>query len=341
MTNIILIGYGNMGKEWGKIIRTMANVRVVGIVEFIEKNRQEARTDFSLSENSVSNDFPKLLSYLKPHAVIDCSPPFAHYNNTILALNNNCHVLGEKPISLNMEEAKRLVDLSIEKKRTYMVNQNYRRNPMISIIMRNLHKIGKLYAVYVDYFQGLEFNDTFRYSFDHPLLLDMSIHHFDLVRMITNSNASSVNASEYNPKTSKFKNGSGVLVNCIMENNILFNYRGAWSYKGRNSSYNGQWRIIGEEGVLIWDGDLSIQIEMLSKKGSVISQKVNIPQKYSFSPYEVFLYELKANLQLFITANDKGITPDCWCGDAINSLSMILSSVHSVESGRIISVPVL
>jgi len=333
----ILIGYGNMGRDWGKVIIQMKNVQVVGVVDLIEKNQIQACKDFCLKEEQTSDNFERLLLTVKPDAVIDCSPPFVHYSNTIVALNNDCHIMGEKPISLNLREAQQVVDLSIKKKVIYMVNQNYRRNPVINILQNNLEKIGKIYAINIDYFQGLEFKDTFRYSFDHPLLLDMAIHHFDLVRMIINQNSKRVYAKEYNPEKSKFKNGSGVLVQFDMDKKLIFSYRGSWSSKGFNTSFNGIWRIVGEYGTMMWDGNLALSIEKQAKNNKLYKENIEIPKKYLFTPYEMFLYELKENLKLFIKSISEERLPDCWCGDNINSLKMVLSAIRSSEIGEVVN----
>jgi len=337
-TTFILIGYGNMGKDWGKVISKMNNIHVVGVVDLLKQNRLQALIDFRLTERQVSDDFEKLLSLLKPDAVIDCSPPFAHHKNTLITLNNGCHILGEKPISLSLNEAQEVIDLSIIKKRIYMVNQNYRRNPIINIIQKTIGQIGKIYSINIDYFQGLEFKDTFRYSFDHPLLSDMAIHHFDLVRMITGQEAKNVYAKEYNPETSKFKNGSGVFCQFDIDNGAIFSYRGSWSSKGFNTSYNGFWRIVGEYGTMIWDGNLSLSIEKQTKDHNLHKYEIKIPKKYLFTPYDVFLYELRENLKLFVASVNNGKPPDCWCRDNINSLKMILSAIESSEKSDIIRI---
>ncbi len=335
-TTFILIGYGNMGKDWGRIITRIRNVQVIGIVDVLEHNRIQAQKDFPLTKEQTSDNLEKLITFVKPDAIIDCSPPFAHYKNTLIALKNGCHILGEKPISLNLSEAQEVINLSLHKKKIYMINQNYRRNPLVNIIQKTVGQIGKIYSINIDYFQGLEFKDTFRYSFDHPLLLDMAIHHFDLVRMITLQNAKSVYAKEYNPETSKFKNGSGAFAQFEMNNGAIFSYRGSWTSKGHNTSFNGFWRIIGELGTLIWDGNLTVSIEKQVKDSRLHKRTLKIPQKYTLTPYEVFLYELEENLRLFISSIEQNTFPDCWCGDNVNSLQMVLSAIESSEKGNVV-----
>jgi len=212
-----------------------------------------------------------------------------------------------------------------------MVNQNYRRNPILEIIRKNLQKIGKIYNINIDYYQNLSFKDTFRYKFDHPLLLDMAIHHFDMVRFITGINAYFVFAQEFNPISSKFKNGSSIYANFRMSDKSFFSYRGSWSSWGFDTSYNGQWRIIGELGTIIWDGNLDVQLERKVNNRN-LKEKIHIP--FTFTPYEVFLYELEQNIRLFINSISTKTLPDCWCGDNLNTLNMVLSAIKSSELNK-------
>lgn len=335
---LVLIGYGNMGKDWGKVIKKRDDIQLIGVVDILEKNRTQAIRDFLLESSHVADNLETLLSRFKADAIIDASPPSTHSKNAKMALNYGCHVLGEKPISLIIEEAEKLVQLSKAKKKIYMVNQNYRRNPLVRIIKDKVDNLGKIYSINIDYYQSLEFKDTFRYSIDHPLLLDMAIHHFDLVRVITGQNANSVYTSEFNPATSKFKGGSNAIVIFQMNSNTLFSYRGSWSAVGFDTSFNGNWRVIGEHGSLIWDGNFSLSLEKRMHNGHTHRENIEVPDKFRFVPYELFLYELEQNLDLFLNSISSGKLPDCWCGDNINSLAMVLSAIKSVKNGRKIKI---
>lgn len=322
----LLIGYGNMGKDWGKIILKRKDIEVVSVIDVLDKNKQQAHIDFSIPTSSVFSSLSKALLLITPDVIIDSSPPFIHPKNSRIALNSHIPILGEKPISLSLKEAEKIVNLSKKNKVLYMVNQNYRRNPVISIVKKTLKSLGNIESIEIDYHQLLNFNDTFRSRFSHPLLIDMAIHHFDLVRYITNSNAEEVFTIEQNPVSSKFINGATAYTTFKMEKRIIFSYRGSWSANRPNSSFNGQWHIICDKGCLYWDGDNEIKIEANSK-----SKTIRIPKKQKMTPYELFLYELSANLDLFLKSISNKTLPDCWCGDNLNSLKMIISASKSSD----------
>lgn len=331
-SKLLLIGYGNMGKDWGKIIKTNSNIELVGVVDILKQNRIQARNFFSLTNSQVSDSLITLLSRYKPDIVMDCSSPQAHVENTRLSLNHSCHVLGEKPMAATLVDAKKLISLAKIKRRIYMVNQNYRRNPIVQTIKDKINELGKIYTINIDYFQSLEFKDTFRYTLTHPLLMDMAIHHFDLVRFVTGQEAISVNTYEYNPVTSKFKNGSNAIVNFRMTKDTIFSYRGSWSSIGHNTSFNGQWRIIGEYGTLLWDGDFNLSLEKRVDNRKIYKEIVKTPARFKLKPYELFLYELEQNLKIFLSSISNNSLPDCWCEDNIHTLEMVLLAIKSSEN---------
>ena len=113
---------------------------------------------------------------------------------------------------------------------------------------------GKLTTLNCDFFLGAHFGG-FRAEMDSPLILDMSIHHFDLARMFCRHSALSVYAEEFNPAGSWYK--GDVAGNCLFEmaGGIRFAYRGSWCAEGIPTSWNGDWRIIGDKGTLLYAGD--------------------------------------------------------------------------------------
>jgi len=88
---------------------------------------------------------------------------------------------------------------------------------------------------------------------------------------------------------------------------------------------------------MMWDGNLALSIEKQAKNNKLYKENIEIPKKYLFTPYEMFLYELKENLKLFIKSISEERLPDCWCGDNINSLKMVLSAIRSSEIGEVVN----
>jgi predicted dehydrogenase len=334
----ILIGYGNMGKQWYSMLKKRDDVCIVGVIDVLEVNRKQALTDCYLPENRISDNLLYLIENTRPDFIIDSSPPHVHASNTQLALHNNCHVLGEKPIALSLHQAREVVDLAKKKKRIYMINQNYRWHPVFVEIRKYLKRnpLGEIKKINIYYAQNLLFNDTFRYTMNHPLLLDMAIHHFDMVRSITDSSTLKVYCDEYNLKNSPFKNGSSAIAVIKMNNNVVINYQGSWSDTGIDTSFNGIWQITGDKGTLHWDGDNVIEM-CLMKNNKIQKKKLSFPSLSKKVDKNIFFYELASSFNAFLHAIKTNTLPETDSSDNVKTLQIVLGAIESAEKGTVIA----
>lgn len=336
----VLVGFGNMGRDWANILKSHNDAQIVGVVDVIDKSLADAKRILKLDKNAVRKDIIGVLKHTKPDAVLDASPPFNHSYVTTIAIKMGFHVLGEKPIALSISDAEKIVKLSQKFKKIYMINQNYRWNPAVQALKKFIlaNNIGKIRSISINYAQNFNFKDTFRYKIDHPLLVDMSVHHFDLVRSITNAKFLSVYCREFNTTKSKFKNGSSTIATFEMDNGIVFNYTGAWSDIGFDTSFMGTWRISGEKGTIVWDGHSSPKVQ-LKKNNKVISKEIKLSQKQIISDEKIFAYELNNSLSRFIASVKTKTVPETWCGDNIQTLKMVLCAIDSSRKGLPINIP--
>src|SRR5437879_9714907 len=107
-----------------------------------------------------------------------------------------------------------------------MVSQNYRFFPAPRVIAWMVHEsaLGKLYAVEIDFrrYSTVGQNGRGRHHLEEqPLLVDRSIHHFDLLRMILSREPRRIYCEAWNPEWTAFS-GPSVAVASI-------DFEGAWS----------------------------------------------------------------------------------------------------------------
>ena len=83
----------------------------------------------------------------------------------------------------------------------------------------------------------------------------MGIHHFDLARFLTGAEPLRVFTKEYSPRGSWF--AGPVAATCIFEmsDGALFTYRGSWCAEGMETSWNGDWRLVGTLGTVLYEQD--------------------------------------------------------------------------------------
>src|SRR3954452_21598631 len=130
MLRVCVIGMGPIGNRHAKIYREGGLAQLVGVCDIVKD-----RADAAASRLSVPAfyDADKMLRELKPDVVSVTTGGYEyasdHYEPTMLALDAGCHVLGEKPISNEIDKAEKMVAKAREKRRCYGINLNHRFTP--------------------------------------------------------------------------------------------------------------------------------------------------------------------------------------------------------------------
>jgi len=78
---------------------------------------------------------------------------------------------------------------------------------------------------------------------DYPLLEDMSIHHFDILRFVLGKEALAVRMTSSNPSWSPFKSGAVASGELHFAQEVLVQYFGSWVSRGHRTSWNGTIRL--------------------------------------------------------------------------------------------------
>ena len=113
--------------------------------------------------------------------------------------------------------------------------------------------LGPLTTLNSDFYLGAHF-EGFRLSMPHVLLVDMAIHTFDTARFISGADPVSVYCKEWNPRGSWYDHSASAVAIFELTGGMVYTYRGSWCSEGLNTSWEAQWRVIGERGSTTWDG---------------------------------------------------------------------------------------
>jgi len=157
---------------------------------------------------------------------------------------------------------------------------------------------------------------------EQPLLIDMAIHHFDLMRYFVGKDPVEVFAESYNPYWSWFSGDACLNVIFKFEDDIHINYSGSWVSEGKQTTWGGDWEIYGEKGTLILKDDRIYFIKYDKVKEIKKIKMKREGQKYS-------LYE-------FYLAITQGREPEASGKDNLKSISMVFNSLKSIKERKII-----
>jgi predicted dehydrogenase len=327
---VIVIGAGGISNAWFPPIQA-EQLQVAAVVDLRIAAAQAQIDKYKLSGTIASNDLDKTLRETKADFVIDLTIPQAHCDVTCRALAAGFHVVGEKPMAATMDEARKMVAASEKSGKLYMVSQSRRWESKHATVAKTLadDAAGRVTTLNCDFFLGAHFGG-FRDEMPSPLILDMSIHHFDLARMFCRHSAVSVFAEEFNPSGSWYK--GDVAANCLFEmaGGIRFAYRGSWCSEGFPTSWNGDWRIIGEKGTLLYAADKPPTGEVISGNEGLQRPRAPMP----ISSVETKKPSMHGALDEMLNFLRHGRMPQTECHDNIHSLAMVFAAIESSKAGK-------
>lgn len=133
---VVLVGYGQMGaRTHTQTVKDSGCAEVVGIVRVKEEADGESVPVF----RSVA----EACDLVVPDLAIVATPNHLHYEQARLCLELGCHVLVEKPMTLDFSESETLVRIAAERER-YLVVGLQRRYEGLASIFRQLRANGSL-----------------------------------------------------------------------------------------------------------------------------------------------------------------------------------------------------
>jgi predicted dehydrogenase len=327
--SVIVVGAGSISNQWfGPLLAEAVEVRATVDLRPDVAAAQVAKHGLAAE---VSDDLEAMLRKHRPDFVLDLTVPEAHCGVTLAALRAGCHVLGEKPMAATMAEARRMVKAADAAGRLYAVSQSRRWERRHDAICRTVEagRLGRVSTVNCDFYIAAHFGG-FREAMPSPLILDMAIHHFDLARMFTGAAPAAVYAKEYNPAGSWYAGDAAATCVFEMSDGIVFTYRGSWCSEGCHTSWNGDWRIVGEKGTLVYAGDGEPHGQVVAGRGEFHSVFRELDVVASPLTHPTMHGALREMLEFLRT----GRRPQTECHDNIQSLAMVFAAIESARKGR-------
>lgn len=127
---VCVIGMGPIGNRHADVYKADPLAELVGVCDIIHE-----RADRAAERLGVPGfyDAQEMLDALEPHVCSVATGGYEyasdHYKPTMQAFDAGCHVLGEKPISNDIQEAEAMVAKAREKGVCYGINLNHRFTP--------------------------------------------------------------------------------------------------------------------------------------------------------------------------------------------------------------------
>jgi predicted dehydrogenase len=334
---LVQVGLGLHGQDWGReAIPAVPEVTLAARVDPDAVMLAQAQAGLAAGPLHLGS-LQEALRQVPCDAVLVTTSLPGHGPVVRAALEAGKHVLCEKPFVRTPEEAAALAALARRQGLLLMVSHNYRHfpEPLLAAGLVASGRYGALRSIAVD-FRRCALYGTGHRHFDlaDPLLMDMSIHHFDLLRMITQDEPLELSARTWRTLSSSFKGDAAGYVTMLMRSGVVVSYRGSWISHMPMTSWTGIWSMGFDDAEVTWSGRHDTW-SVRPEHNVVVSRKAGAPEPLPAPPLETL--DAAGALSAFARAVETGERPG-WLStgeDNIGTLALTLAAIRSAgEAGR-------
>ncbi len=266
-----IIGVGGMGRNHLACYRSVKNAEIIAICDIRLDQAKQTVTDFEL-DIPVYDNMVELIEKEKPDFVDIVTPTDTHAELTIKAFEMGCHVICEKPMALNSDDCKKMIEARDKYGKALMIAQVVRFMAPYSYLKNTIeeNRFGKLvkYTAHRNSF-------TPRWSAENWMLqpersggavIDLSIHDIDFIQWMFGL-PESFKASHFTWKNETES------ISCYMsypDKSIIA--EGGWY--GDAMPFHAGFTAIFENGVITAEG------EQFKVNGNEITPDTNSPELY-------------------------------------------------------------
>ena len=333
---LIQAGIGGMGNTWLKAVLASKRVEHAAFVEVSEAVIEEQVEQHGIDRALVFPTLEEAMDAVEADAVLIVTPPAFHKTMSFAALERGLPVLSEKPLADTLADAQAIVDKANETGVLHMVAQNYRYTEQAQTVKQVLRS-GELGQSGDGGGRVLQRHHPARLppTTALPLLIDMVIHHFDMMRFFLDADPQAISGRSWNPAWSWFRGDASTTILLDFPDDIVVTYTGSWVTTALDTSWNANWRFECERGVLLLHDDEVI----LQRRTDEVGSPKHYPQYLTEAVEPVPLVEMQRDrqdylLHEFYEAVMHGKSPATTCQDNIKSYRMVWDAIASFEMNQ-------
>lgn len=324
----IIVGLGGRARSWIGVCERNPDVTLVGYVDISSEQLEQAAEQFELSDDQLFASIDEALQSVEADFALDVTPPAVHEFVATEAFDAGLHVIGEKPLSDSFDAAKRIVEKAESAGCTHMVTQNYRfgRQPRTTHRLLKEEIIGKPAQVNMVFYKAWATRPGTHYTtMPYPLITDMGVHHFDLLRYVLSQEPVQVYAKTWNPAWGWHAGDAGHTAIFDFTEELVVTHHALGSSVGKQSSWNGELRVEGPDGSLTWEDN---KIYLTRAYPSDQAEREEMPLD------ELDMTGQDALLAEFVSAINEDREPECSGQDNLKSLAMVFAAIQSSKKER-------
>lgn len=246
-----LLGYGAIGRDHAASISATAGLVLAAVCDLSPARREAASRDWHVATHARAED---LFADPDIGLVVVGTPPSAHTEPVLGALEMGKHVVCEKPFALRAADGDRMIDMAASKRLVLTVYQSRRWDPDF-IAMRDVARSGSVgEPFYLESFIG---------GYDHPCdfwhshepisggtIYDWGSHYFDWILQLFPDTVRMVEAQAHKRVWHDVTNADHVRVDVtfaggaqagFLQSEIAFARKPKWYLLGTEGAVVGEW----------------------------------------------------------------------------------------------------
>jgi len=331
----IVVGCGGRGGYWtNRVLAGMKDqVEVVALVDIDEEALAKGAATHDLPESALFEDADEAMDAVEADFCLISTPPWIHEENVRSACEHNLPVLMEKPIADTLEASVRIKKMVDQAKLQCVIVQNYRYSPFMLAFRDAVRggSVGRLSYVVArfaaDYNPPKMWGKRFRHEMDHALLIEGSVHHFDMIRNVSGRDCEEIFGYGWIPAWADFEGNSNGLYVMKLTDDAFASYEGSCTTEGyENPWHHEYYRAECEEGAVVVGADNIVKILRVDGAEEVVEQPVGIPEQG-----EAIVLE-------FLEYLATGVPPQTAIEDNIKSVGMVFAAIRCDETGQPVNV---
>ncbi|MCJ7532487.1 MAG: Gfo/Idh/MocA family oxidoreductase [Anaerolineales bacterium] len=259
--NVGVIGYGYWGPNLVRNYVETPGSQVVAVSDVRSERLSEVQKRYPFIKTSTDNK--DLFNDPTIDAILISTPVSSHYELAIQALQAGKHVLLEKPITQQSDQARRLIEEAARRKRVLMVDHTF----IYTGAIRKIHdlitsgEIGDLY-----YYDSVRVN-LGMFQHDVSVLWDLAVHDLSIMDYLLGEKSIAVSAAGISHIPGEPENTAYLTI--FLENNLIAHIHVNWlaPVKIRRTLIGGSHKMIvyddlePSEKVRIYDKGINVSDE--------------------------------------------------------------------------------
>ena len=341
----LMIGAGGMAGNWIRrfLPPFFDRLEIVGLVDVDARVLADAGALLRLPEDRRFSTMAAAFETVDADFCAIVVPPAFHREAVLGAVRRGMAILSEKPIAdtwdASLDIYRRVTASGVK----MAVTQNYRYTPP-HLTLRSILRSGELgrlnYVVgrfAADYRLYGSWGKTFRHEIPHGLLVEGSVHHFDMLRNLTGADCAKLAGWEWNPPWSSSKGAFNAHFVLEMTNGARAAYEGSGTAAGTQNSWHQEaYRAECEGGAVSVGRDRVVRLYRFTRgKGLVTEEVPTVSTPFDgHARYTGHAWVVDS----FLTWLEGGPPPETTLEDNLQTTAMLFGAIEASRASEVVDV---